>query len=168
MSRHGVTQLYLLRHADAGDPMIWHGPDSERPLSARGREQSEALGSFLARAGFRPGAMLSSPKARARETAAIVGAALGLDVHVVEALGGPLDLDTAERVLAVASNPRQVILVGHDPDFSAIASDLAGTDIGLRKGAIVRLDVERPLTAGRGILRWLLPPDLVGTGGHAD
>jgi phosphohistidine phosphatase SixA len=27
-------QLYLLRHADAGDPMAWPGDDAERPLSA--------------------------------------------------------------------------------------------------------------------------------------
>jgi phosphohistidine phosphatase len=168
MSRHDATQLCLLRHADAGDPMSWRGPDSERQLSARGRDQAETLGAFLARAGFRPGAMLSSPKVRARETAAIVGAALGLEVRVIEALAGPLDLDSVERILAAASNPRQVVLVGHDPDFSGIASDLAGTDIGLRKGTIIRLDVERPLAAGRGSLRWLLPPDLLGTRLHSD
>ena len=33
--------LHLLRHADAGDPNAWQGPDAIRPLSAKGRRQSK-------------------------------------------------------------------------------------------------------------------------------
>ena len=29
--------LYLLRHADAGDPMAWSGDDADRPLSPKGK-----------------------------------------------------------------------------------------------------------------------------------
>jgi hypothetical protein len=31
----------------------------------------------------------------------------------------------------------------------------------MRKGAFARIDIERPLTAGGGRLRWLVPPDLL-------
>ena len=31
----------------------------------------------------------------------------------------------------------------------------------MRKGAIARVDVSRPLAYGRGVLRWLLPPEIV-------
>jgi hypothetical protein len=31
----------------------------------------------------------------------------------------------------------------------------------MKKGAFVRIDIERPLQPGRGTLRWLIPPDLL-------
>jgi hypothetical protein len=31
----------------------------------------------------------------------------------------------------------------------------------MRKGALARIDVERPLEPGSGELRWLVPPDLL-------
>ena len=57
-------QLHLLRHAHAGDPMKWSGPDDVRPLSEKGRLQAERLGLLLADAAFEPDAILSSPKLR--------------------------------------------------------------------------------------------------------
>ena len=45
--------LHLLRHADAGDPEAWTGPDAARPLSDKGRAQAERLGAFLAEHGFK-------------------------------------------------------------------------------------------------------------------
>jgi phosphohistidine phosphatase len=167
VSRH-ATQLYLLRHADAGNPMSWHGPDSTRPLSPRGNEQAARLGDLLARRGFRPDAILTSPKLRAEQTAAILAGALGLKAKVIEELGDPLEIDGVERILASAGDPGAVVLVGHDPDFSDIASDLAGTDIAMKKGTLVRLDVTRPLGPRGGSLRWLVPPDLLDRGGHPD
>jgi hypothetical protein len=32
----------------------------------------------------------------------------------------------------------------------------------MRKGALARFDTDLPLRPGRAILRWLLPPDLLG------
>jgi phosphohistidine phosphatase SixA len=53
------------------------------------------------------------------------------------------------------------MLVGHDPDFSELASLLTGTDIAMKKGALARIDLDGPVEAGMGRLRWLLPPDLL-------
>ena len=75
MNGPSEVQLYLLRHAHAGDPFKWSGPDDKRPLSEKGRLQSERLGIFLARARFQPDAIVSSPKIRAIETASLVAAA---------------------------------------------------------------------------------------------
>lgn len=159
------TQLFLLRHAHAGDPMKWAGPDEVRPLTEKGRLQSESLGLFLARTHSGPDAILSSPKTRALETARLVAAALGLGVDVVDALGGPLDLDTVEDLLSSAGNPRRPMLVGHDPDFSMLAAELVGVaELPIRKATLVRIDLARPLRPGQGILRWLLPPDLIAGG----
>lgn len=163
MNRLPEVQLCLLRHAHAGDPMKWRGPDEVRPLTEKGREQSERLGAFLAAAGFRPDAILTSPKTRAAETARLVAAALDLDVSMVAELGEPLDLDSMDALLHSAGNPSRPLLVGHDPDFSMLAAELVGVaELPLRKTALVRIDATRPLEPGGGVLRWLLPPDLLG------
>jgi phosphohistidine phosphatase len=165
MTATNETQLCLLRHAHAGDPMKWVGPDTIRPLSEKGRQQSERLGLFLAGARYQPDAVLSSPKLRALETARLVAAPLGIRVVVVDALGGPLDIESIESVLRSAGDPRRPLLVGHDPDFSSLAAELAGvSELQMRKATLVRLDVVRPLGPGQGLLRWLLPPDLLAAG----
>ena len=73
--RQPDLQVYLLRHADAGDPERWAGDDALRPLSEKGELQAERLGSFLAEIGFQPETIISSPKVRALRTAEVVGAA---------------------------------------------------------------------------------------------
>jgi phosphohistidine phosphatase len=160
-ARADAVELYLLRHAHAGDPAKWKGDDAERPLSDKGRGQAERLAAFLAEQGLKPGALLTSPRVRAVETAQIVGDAIGVKPHIDERLGMALDLARLNEVIDDAGS-RRVMLVGHDPDFSDLAASLSGAHyLPLRKGALVRIDVSLPLEPGSGLLRWLLPPDLV-------
>jgi len=155
-------QLYLLRHAHAGDPAKWTGPDSARPLSDKGQSQAVRMGLFLADAGFLPDLIMSSPLVRALETARLVATPLGLPIIVSNDLASSLDLDSLDRLLSGAGNPRRPLLVGHDPDFSMLAAELAGVaELPVRKGTLLRIDTRRPLQAGNGVLRWLLPPDLL-------
>ena len=155
-------ELGLLRHAHAGDPAAWDRPDDLRPLTEKGRQQAERLGRLLAAAGFVPDAVLTSPRIRARETADLVAERLGVPVRIDPRLGSFLDLATVEAILDDAGKPARPVLVGHDPDFSELAADLAGlADLPMRKGALARIDVARPLRSGSGTLRWLIPPDLL-------
>jgi phosphohistidine phosphatase len=157
-----AVELYLLRHADAGDPETWTGPEAERPLSERGQRQAERLGSFLRSIGFHADAVLTSPKLRASQTAELVASALGLAVSDEERLAGGVTLEEMERILRDAGDPARALLVGHDPDFSEIVEALlGGPGVPLRKGALARIDADRPLTDGGGTLRWLVPPDLL-------
>jgi phosphohistidine phosphatase len=152
-------QLYLLRHADAGDPAAWPGDDADRPLSAKGRRQARRLGSLLSDLGFRPDVILTSPKLRAAQTARIVGRALGTKSTDDLRLAGAMGLADLGGLLAGHGDVRRIVLVGHDPDFSSIASSLSGAAIDLRKGALARIDLaDGHPTAGAGSLRWLIPP----------
>jgi phosphohistidine phosphatase len=165
VSESNEIQLHLLRHAHAGDPMKWLAPDDVRPLTEKGRQQSERLGLFLAKSGFRPDAILSSPKTRALETARLVGAALDVPVQVIRELGDALDFHTLEEMLRAAGRPSRPVLVGHDPDFSLLAAELIGaSELPVRKATLVRIDASLPLRPGEGILRWFLPPDLLVPG----
>jgi phosphohistidine phosphatase len=151
-----AAQLWLLRHADA-EP---HGTraDSERRLTGRGRRQAEAAGGALRELGVSFGAVLSSPKARARETAELALAKLS-EGHAPElGLHGPLSGDfrgeQALEALAHAGREGSVLLIGHEPDLSGVIAELTGARVDLKKGglAVVRLG------GGGGELVLLLRP----------
>lgn len=155
-------ELYLLRHADAGDPAAWDGPDERRPLSAKGEKQADRLGRFLARIGFQVDAIITSPKVRAAQTAKIVAERLGLPVGENERLAGAVSIGALEAILRDAGDPLRPLIVGHDPDFTELIAILCGAArVPMRKGALARIDAARPLEPGGGTLRWLVPPDLL-------
>jgi phosphohistidine phosphatase len=163
MSDPADLELYLLRHAHAGNAAEWAGDDDLRPLSGRGRQQARDLGEFLGRLAFSPDLLVSSPRVRARQTAEIVSAEIGVAVGIDDRLAGPLDLDDLSLILDDLGGQR-VMLVGHDPDFSEILATLVGGGrLAMRKGALARLDVSLPLMPGGGALRWLLPPELLAS-----
>lgn len=72
-------ELILVRHAEPVRIVDADGP-ADPPLAERGARQAEALAAYLAEEGI--GAVWSSPMLRARETAAPLAAALGIDVVV--------------------------------------------------------------------------------------
>src|SRR5437868_12092759 len=63
-------ELFLIRHAEAA-PLGEGGvlADADRPLTARGQQQSEQLAAALSRQGVRLGVIVTSPLVRARQTA---------------------------------------------------------------------------------------------------
>ena len=152
--------LDLVRHADAGDPMAWDGPDAARPISEKGKKQARRLGEHLRSIGYRTEAVITSPKLRASQTAEIVAEPIGSTVSEDDRLAGPLDLEIVDAILHDAGDLERAMLVGHDPDFSELLSVLCGAaGVTMRKGALARIEIDRPLRAGGGTLRWLLPPD---------
>jgi len=156
------VELFLLRHADAGDPEAWRGDDAERPLSPKGEKQAKALAKFLAKRGFTADKVVTSPKVRARQTAEAVATALGMKVTVDDRLAGLDDLGDLDLVIREAAGHR-VVVVGHDPDFSDLAAELTGVpELPVKKGALLRIDAGLPLRTGTGTLRWMVPPDLLG------
>jgi phosphohistidine phosphatase len=154
--------LHLLRHAHAGDPYAWDGPDAIRPLTHKGRAQADRLGRLLAGQGFEPDLVVTSPRTRARETAEVMAELLGVSVTIDDRLAEVVDLAVLDAILTEHGDPERPVLVGHDPDFTDLVADLCGAvGVPMRKGSFVRIEVDRPLTAGTGLLRWLVPPDLL-------
>lgn len=134
--------IWLLRHAHAAQG----SPDHERPLSDRGREQARAAGRALAAMGVQLDACVSSPKLRALDTAVLACEPLGVEVVEDERLeGGPFD----PRAVA-DGHGEEVLLVGHDPDFSLAVNHLTGAQVRLPKGGLA--------AENRGELTLLLRP----------
>jgi broad specificity phosphatase PhoE len=101
----GSNEVLLVRHGetDYNATGRFQGR-TDTPLNDRGREQSRALARALEGEGL--AALYSSPLARARETAEIVGARLGLepvyDDRLVEAYAGEWQGRLCDDVIAEA------------------------------------------------------------------
>jgi len=138
--------IYLLRHGNAEEGA---GDDAARRLTPKGERQARAAGGALAAMGAEVDACIASPKVRALETARLACAPLGLEPEVAEELrGGPFDS------LALAAGRGEVLLVGHEPNFSGEVGRLTGANVKLRKGGLAIVD-------GSTLLALLRPKDLV-------
>jgi phosphohistidine phosphatase len=135
--------LWLLRHGDAADG----SPDAERPLTKKGERQSRAAGLALKRLGIEIDACLTSPKVRAAQTAKLACESLGVEPQLEPKLsGGPFDGEALAAGLG-----GDVLLVGHDPDFSMAVHDLTGAQVRMKKGGLAGVE--------KGELKTLLRPD---------
>ena len=135
-------QLWLLRHGEA-EP---HGAraDAQRRLTARGEEQSRTAGAALVALDAVPVLAFTSPKVRARDTARLACAEIGVDPVVHDAVVG-LDAAEALALVAAVSDGERVLVVGHEPDLSQVVHDLTGARVDMKKGgiAVVRLEGSR-------------------------
>ncbi len=114
-------RLILVRHAEAANGR----PDALRPLTDAGRRAAAKLGRRLAEEA--PDAVVSSPLVRARETAAAIAGAAGIEAEEDARLAPGA---TAEGVRAlVAERGGTVVAVGHQPDCSEIVLELDGREV---------------------------------------
>jgi phosphohistidine phosphatase len=145
--------IYLLRHGEAerGD-----GDDAARRLTDKGERQSEVAGRALATLDAKIDACLSSPKVRAADTARLACPALGIEPEVADELvGGVFD----SSILAAGRG--DVMLVGHEPDFSNEIARLTGARAKLKKGGLAIVD-------GNTLLVLLRPHDLAAIAASRD
>jgi phosphohistidine phosphatase len=125
--------IWLLRHGDAeaGEGK----PDAERELTEKGERQSVAAGQALKKLGVQLEVCLTSPKVRARRTAELACESLDCAVEEDDRLAGG-DFDPVE----VAAGHGEVMLVGHEPDFSQAVALVTGSRVKMKKGGIAALD----------------------------
>ncbi len=117
--------LILFRHAKAEEGL--GKPDRDRELTARGRRDARAAGTWLHEHGLGPELVLCSTSARTRQTwvEAEGGGACGETVQYDESVyvGEP---ETVLRTVRETAGEAQVVLVvGHNPTMAALASGLA-------------------------------------------
>jgi phosphohistidine phosphatase len=126
--------LWLLRHGDAEPEGA--GGDAARPLTERGEREARAAGEALARLGVQIDLAFTSPRVRARDTARLACAALGIEPHVHEPLSGGFGARDADELLRASAPGAGLLLVGHEPDLSQLIGALTGARIEMRKGGI--------------------------------
>ena len=151
-------KLYFFRHGQANWEQ-WTLADDERPLTKKGRKEVEGVASALRALKVRPHEILTSPLPRASETAEIVSEKLGVELAASPLLAPGFGLHSLRQLLSDHPD-RDLMLVGHEPDFSLAISQLTGGVVRLSKAGLARVDIESA-TELRGELVWLLPPKII-------
>ena len=135
--------LYLLRHAKAGLPEAGRR-DHDRKLTGRGRREAAALGARYAGGGELPDLVITSTAARAVQTAALWSQAAGLPERCITRREG-IYLAEPESVLRLIrgldESVQRVLLVGHNPTFSELATELSRQLIALPTCAMAVLSI---------------------------
>jgi phosphohistidine phosphatase len=154
--------VYFVRHGIAEDAAAV-GSDAQRRLSEKGRAKMAAIGQTLAELQIEPDAILTSPLVRARQTADIVARALGLPSRVEDddRLAGGFDLPRLGEILTEHADAESVMLVGHEPNMSAVIGHaIGGGYVEMKKGAVACVEFSDPASP-RGELLWLAPPKIL-------
>ena len=143
--------LYLLRHAKAGSAAAGQD-DHARELTSRGRREATALGSRYAGGGELPDMVFTSTAARAVQTAELWARAAGLPERAIVRREG-IYLAEPEAVLSLVhgldEELRRVLLVGHNPTFSELATGLSRRFIALPTCAMAVLSIDGAWTDAR-------------------
>lgn len=162
-------RLLFIRHAIAADRDEWAKsgrPDSERPLTDRGRDRMSRAARGLARLIPRPDLIATSPYLRAAETATIVSKGFGGPAPVELAALVPgvefADLVTWLRAQKVTGT---VALVGHEPHLGgALCYFLTGRREGFmefKKGGAALVQLADPPTPAVARLLWVMEPGML-------
>ena len=151
--------LYFLRHGKAGSPRP--KDDDRRELTDRGKSALRAAAPLWQRLHLRPDVVLSSPLARAVQTAEIFCEALGGEPIVDDLLRPGASWGQLARAMAQHPDARRVMFVGHEPDLSSAIVELTGAaSVRMRKGGLACLEFYGVPEPGGGEIAWLLDPDL--------
>jgi len=138
-------ELILLRHAKAVEP---EAEDFNRVLTQSGKAQAERMGRQLLRRGIKPDLVVSSPAARAWETAVTACREMGIAESAIVPDRAVYEADAAQLIQVIerhGGNARCLLLVGHNPGLSDLGAGLAKPlpdDWELVKGAAAVLAFE--------------------------
>jgi len=153
------VKLYLVQHGEAKR----EEEDPARPLTDKGREEARRIARYIAKAGVSVDKILHSGKLRAAQTAEIMAEALSPRGGVEQADG--LDPLADPQIWAdrLRTLKEDLMLVGHLPHLSRLASLLltGRTDlepIKFRMAGVVCLERDE---SGKWSLLWAIRPELV-------
>ncbi len=127
-----MKRLLLCRHAKSS----WKDPslaDRDRPLNRRGKRDAPLMGERLAARGIRPDALVTSPAKRARKTARHLARKLGCPrgrIRIVEEIYGATPTVLLQCIHRFDPVWDQVVMVGHNNEFTLLANMLGGLSIG--------------------------------------
>ncbi|MFO1351432.1 MAG: histidine phosphatase family protein [Gammaproteobacteria bacterium] len=154
-------QLLIMRHAKS-DKDSGAITDFARPLNKRGLKTAPKMGRWLHDQGLQPDHVVSSPAERAKHTALLVCAELGIAPTAIHWERNIYDADLAMLLDVLAKRPQsaqRVLLVGHNPGLEDLTRYLSAagdpSDKRLATAAIAQFEMPddwRALAKGSGRL----------------
>ncbi len=119
-------ELLLLRHGKSD----WNTntTDFDRPLNQRGNRNAQQIGEWLTKQKLVPDLIICSPAVRALTTTQIVCEAMGVSAQTIQTEKSIYEASLSDLHLvlqAIPESTQRVLLVGHNPGFESLLSDLA-------------------------------------------
>lgn len=154
-----MKSLTLFRHAKTERDSST-GRDFDRRLNERGERDAPRMGEEIRHLGLGYDLILSSPAARAAETAGLAGLSPRFDQRIYDASAGEL-----LSIIQEADNQvGRLMMVGHNPGFERLASKLLGNQVEMPTGSMIeiQLPIDRWRDAGAGagqLIRFLKPKE---------
>ena len=153
-----MKSLTLFRHAKAESDSTT-GLDFDRRLADRGRDDAARMGEEISQLSLDHDLALSSPAARAAETAELAGLSARFDQRIYDASAS----DLLAIIQQVNDSIGRLMLVGHNPGFERLASRLAGEELSMPTGSLIEIELPvdswKDAASGR-LVRFLKPKEL--------
>ena len=157
--------LYFMRHGIAEDRATGKNTDDrQRTLTPKGIKRIQKEAKALIRMSLSFDRILTSPLARARETAKIIAQSLQLEDRLaeIEQLGPDRSVQELLSGLAAYAGDKNILLVGHEPLLSStvsfLVSEKSAVHIELKKGGLCCLQVDGIRPKKSAVLLWALTP----------
>jgi phosphohistidine phosphatase len=120
--------LYIARHAKSSwDDMSLS--DFERTLNARGKRDAPFMANLLKEKGITPDLIISSPAKRAKKTASHYQQTLGSELRFDENIYEASSMTLLHLVQEAFQNVDTLMIVGHNPGFTALNDMLSNKSI---------------------------------------
>lgn len=137
-------------------------PDAQRRLTEKGRDKMNKAARGLQKLlkGHSEIRIWTSPLPRARETAEIAAAALGIkEITEYKAIMEG-NLEQLAQDWKDCSQESCLVIVGHEPFLSSWSSRICGVALPFKKGAAAGFNID-PRQGPEGRLRWFLQPGVL-------
>ncbi len=163
-----MKRLLMLRHAKS-DWEADYDADHDRPLAGRGRKAARAMGLFIAQTHLVPELAITSSARRADSTLKLAMEAgdWKCPVESTPRLYGAGTADVLE-LLAEQSDKESILIVGHEPTWSAVVHTLTGASVRMATATLVAIDFElrswSSIRPNAGELALVVPPRLLTDG----
>ncbi len=158
--------LIIMRHAIAEDRDVWTErgkKDANRPLTRAGRQKMQGIVEGLAEVVADIDVLGTSPFARAKQTANIVGKQYDIKAEQVKALVPDGRRDDVLEWLRDQPEEQTIAIVGHEPNLGLLTSWLLAAPVNhfmeYKKGGAAMLSWSGPPEPGTGWVRWMLTPN---------
>jgi phosphohistidine phosphatase len=152
-------KLYLVQHAKAASKDM----DPQRPLSDQGRRDIQKVAAFIKPLSLSVDYLWHSTKERAIQTAEILAEAVKINEAKIVRDGLAPNDDVTQLKDELISSQQDIMIVGHMPFVSKLASllltghEFAGT-VAFKQGGIVALSSSEP---NHWQIDWMVIPELI-------
>lgn len=142
--------LYIARHAKSSwDDMSLS--DFERPLNKRGKRDAPFMADLLKDKSISPDLILSSPAKRAKKTAKHYHKTLGGELRFDERIYEASLMTLLHLVQDAFEKVNSIMIVGHNPEFTALNDMLSDKDIfNIPTSGVVGIIFENEVTPNKG------------------